>query len=566
MSFSLEKLRLFYFSIRYTRLKQLLARLRLLIKRQALSRFYFATFKKRKALIRNSELELNESAPPLLFPARTQFLLSKSPLTLKFLNVEKQLSFPIDWRPEELQTGTRLWLLNLHYMEFLESVDDELFIELILDWIDFNIPYTSGYWLDNWNSYSLSIRVVVWMQQISLRNLSLSREVSQLIFGSLNAQLRFLSSNLELDIGGNHLIKNIKALLWGSKFFEGDEAQEWHKRAVDLLESELKEQILHDGMHYELSPAYHCQVFADLLECNQALDEGLCKIFLASTLEKMVLVIRDFTHPDNKISLFGDSGLNMTYTPVQCIEAYQKLFSSPMPLPTNIIDYPKAGYFGLRSDNELILIDAGDLAPDFLPAHGHGDALSFEWSIDKKRIIINPGVYEYNAGELRQYSRSTLSHNTVSLDNKDQSEFWHAFRVARRAKIIDRKVSFSENSISVDASHNGYKRLSGSPIHRRLYKVELGQVNITDAVIGGDKQQAVSRIMLHPDAEILVQSSTSAMIILSNIKLKLNSDRPIYVDSCWCFLDFGKRYQTQQICIDMGPAPCNVSFSLVKCD
>ena len=561
-----ERLRLFYFSIRYTRFKQLLARLRLLLKRKVLSRFASISLKNRTALIKNIQLELNELAPSTLFPARTQFLLAQSPLTLKFLNIEKQFSPPIDWRPKYLQTGTRLWLLNLHYMEFLEAVDDESFIKLVLDWIDSNIPYDSGYWLDNWNSYSLSIRVVVWMQQITRRNLSLSYEESQLIVGSLNAQLRFLTSNLELDIGGNHLIKNIKALLWASSFFKGKEAKQWQKLGVDLLEIELKEQILVDGMHYELSPAYHCQVFADLLECYQALDQGHCKSVLALTLKKMVLVVRDFTHPDEKISLFGDSGLNMAYSPTQCIHAYEKVFSSLEPSTANIINYPNAGYFGLRSATEMILVDAGNLAPDFLPAHGHGDALSFEWSIDGKRIAINPGVYEYSAGHFRQYSRSTRSHNTVTLDNQDQSEFWHAFRVARRAKIIDRQVSFSENSISVDASHNGYQRLAGSPIHRRFYRIKFGRIDITDAVIGGDKQQTVSRIMLNPEAEILVQSLTSAIIILGNIKIKLNSDRPIYIEPCWCFLDFGERHQTQQICIEMGPAPCKASFSLVKCD
>ena len=30
----------------------------------------------------------------------------------------------------------------------------------------------------------------------------------------------FLRNNLELDIQGNHLIKNIKALLWASSFFD----------------------------------------------------------------------------------------------------------------------------------------------------------------------------------------------------------------------------------------------------------------------------------------------------------------------------------------------------------
>ena len=66
---------------------------------------------------------------------------------------------------EEMKKGTRLWLLNLHYMEFIESLDSEKCYLCIKDWIDSNRPYKKGYWLDDWNGFSLSIRIVVWMQQ-----------------------------------------------------------------------------------------------------------------------------------------------------------------------------------------------------------------------------------------------------------------------------------------------------------------------------------------------------------------------------------------------------------------
>ena len=88
------------------------------------------------------------------------------------------------------------------------------------------------------------------------------------------AQMNFLKSNLELDIGGNHLVKNIKALLWASQFFEGPEADRWRELGLKLLRKAIEEQVTPDGAHFELSPAYHVQVFADLLECYSVLDDG----------------------------------------------------------------------------------------------------------------------------------------------------------------------------------------------------------------------------------------------------------------------------------------------------
>ena len=64
----------------------------------------------------------------------------------------------------------------------------------------------------------MSIRIVVWMQQYERIEDFLSHDDKDIFFRSLLAQVRFLRSNLELDIGGNHLVKNVKALLWASIF------------------------------------------------------------------------------------------------------------------------------------------------------------------------------------------------------------------------------------------------------------------------------------------------------------------------------------------------------------
>ena len=52
----------------------------------------------------------------------------------------------------------------------------------------------------------------------------------------------------------------------------------------------------------------------------------------------------------------------------------------------------------------------------------------------------------------------------VVIDEKNSSEVWSGFRVARRAKVSNVKIDSNDN-IVVSASHNGYARLKGSPIH-----------------------------------------------------------------------------------------------------
>src|SRR2546423_1886887 len=65
--------------------------------------------------------------------------------------------------------------------------------------------------------------------------------------GSLFGQARFLAKDLEFDVRGNHLLKNLRALLWAGLGFEGAEPEHWLDTALTVLEAEIAEQVLPDG-------------------------------------------------------------------------------------------------------------------------------------------------------------------------------------------------------------------------------------------------------------------------------------------------------------------------------
>ena len=65
------------------------------------------------------------------------------------------------------------------------------------------------------------------MQQLARRGDRLPSTFRSEVEASLTEQIRFLVHNLETDILGNHLIKNVKALLWAGAFFSGAEAERW---------------------------------------------------------------------------------------------------------------------------------------------------------------------------------------------------------------------------------------------------------------------------------------------------------------------------------------------------
>ena len=443
------------------------------------------------------------AAPPLpLFAARAGHLTpGTGDLSFTFLGRNQLMPGAVDWRAPGEGPAHQLWRMNLHYMEYLEAVDDRLFAELVLQWIAANPPDRPGVWKDSWNSYALSLRVVVWMQQMARRGASLPLAARAAIDASLASQMRFLEHNLETDLGGNHLVKNIKALVWASAYFAGADSQRWRNMALGLLRAALAEQILGDGMHYERSPSYHCQVFADLLECRHVLGAGALDGELDRFLHAMAQVAADLAHPDGRIAQFNDSGLSMAYAPGECLDVFERLLST-RPKPRAVFGLAQAGYFGLRTKSTYLVADCGRIAPDDLPAHGHGDILSFEWSVDGQRIIVDPGVFEYVAGEKRARSRSASAHNTLCFSGADQAEFFGAFRCGRRPDVTVHRFEPGPASFVLEGSHDGFAILPGKPRHSRRFEASATRLLIQDSISGQPDRPAALHFLFHPDVHV----------------------------------------------------------------
>lgn len=546
-------------TVRHHRPEQLWSRLHLTFRRRWRVR-HAERYRRQLLETQLPELVVRNPLPRPLFAPRTHLGREEADrVVLTFLNESRTFRLPFDWRPKELQYGTRLWLLNLHYMEFLEALSDETSRAIMDDWIERVPPYQEGYWLDNWNSYALSIRCVVWMQQYAVRWTRWPEDFRERMLTSLYVQQRFLYENLELDIGGNHLIKNIKALLWAGRFWNLPEAEKWYERGIQLLQGELARQILSDGMHYERSPAYHAQVFADLIECYHVLLESDLKRHLGRILDQMAQVLTDLTHPDDKVSLFNDGGLNMAYAPDESLGVWQGMNGSER-APRRWFALQEAGYYGFR-DKNFVVIDCGAIAPEELPAHGHGDILSFEWTIGNKRMIVDAGVYEYNPGARRCYSRSTKAHNTVTIDGKDQCEFWGAFRVGRMAHVRCVRYEQRKDGFFLIGEHDGYRYLPGRPVHRRSYEVFPQKIVVRDQIRGGAGQSVEARLLLHPDCRLEPQAN-KWLIRRENVVVRLETDAEVDVVKAEWFPDFGVVYPCIQIVLRYPQAPCEGWFSL----
>lgn len=441
-----------------------------------------------------------------------------------FLNKSGKLE-EVGW---EGSNKEKLWRYNQHYFDDLNARNADhrsmWHYELIKRWINDNPP---GEGL-GWDPYPLSLRIINWIKW-SLGKGNLDAEAIQ----SMAIQLRWLSKNLEVRLLGNHLFINAKALVFGGLFFEGVEANSWFKSGVKILQKEVKEQILDDGGHFELSTMYHVLVLEDILDIINILRFYSYKLNnehkdLINRFEfyaqKMYLWYLSMCHPDGHISFFNDAAFDIAPRK-KYIDAYvTKILNKNLIISEKkVIHNKESGYIRVTNSSVTVLIDVAEIGADYLPGHGHADVLSFELSFGKYRTIVNSGTLCYGNSRERLYQRGTSAHNTVTINGEDSSEIWGDFRCARSAKPQNLEIYNSEDIdlVTIKCAHDGYKRLKGKPQHIRTWYINKDYIKIEDK-IEGDFDTAIIRIHFHPSVQLFINEDLSTGNINLPNKISIN--------------------------------------------
>lgn len=476
---------------------------------------------------------------------------------------ERRLKRPFPWgsRSAAADSSERADINNLHFMEYLESVDDGLAAELIEDWIRHNPAGEPGAWRHAWRAYNLSIRVTMWLELLARRRDRLPPAMVERAAASLVRQLRYLERHLESDLRGNHLIKNLRALAWGGACFVGPDADRWTALARAVLRRELAEQILPDGSHYERSPAYHCQVMGDLLACRAALRQPLPE--LDAALDRMASVLPPYTHPDGAVAPWNDGGLSMALAPAALLETHRRLGGAPAADVLGPFALAGAGYYGLRVPGELVLVDCGELGPAYLPGHGHCDLLSFEWSTHGRRIVVDQGTHQYVGGSRRWASRCTASHNTLAIEGAEQSDIYGAFRCGRRAR--PQLLRFVEDGAGFcfEGSHDGFAGLAGAPRHLRRIEAAPGELKISDRLEGGVGQPAAVRMLLHPDCKVEARGK-DWLIRSGPVTVRLEASVAVTIEPAEWYPDIHVAAPTSRLVLALPAAPRSVEMRLTS--
>ena len=180
--------------------------------------------------------------------------------------------------------------------------------------------------------------------------------------------------------------------------------------------------------------------------------------------------------------------------------------------------FADAGVTVLRTDGTQApeiwcRLDGGPHGFLSIAAHAHADAMSLEVRYGGVDVLADPGTYCYH-GEAawRSYFRSTIAHNTVELNGRNQSAEGGPFLWLRHANGHEIDVADTGEMAEWAADHDGYLSLSPPARHRRSVRLDRAarSITITDQIDGGDYDVRIA-FHLGPEVEAELDGSHTVL-------------------------------------------------------
>jgi uncharacterized heparinase superfamily protein len=238
---------------------------------------------------------------------------------------------------------------------------------------------------------------------------------------------------------------------------------------------------------------------------------------LEPLVKRMLGWLDQMTFPNGELAHVNDSAPGMSMS-TQALSNYAR----ELGIGIDVASHPlgASGYRRMDHGSLSCIIDAGDVGPDYLPAHAHSDTLSFYLAVHGQPCVVDTGTSTYQPDAIRQRERSTSAHNTVVIDGREQSEAWGSFRMARRAhaRILE------EGEGVLMATHDGYQRYGAG--HVRQWNWSDGALVITDEVWGGSNYEA----FLHLAPGLDIQQKADGLYVAGPLSIRFSGAQQIVIE------------------------------------
>jgi Heparinase II/III-like protein/Heparinase II/III N-terminus len=444
----------------------------------------------------------------------------------------------------------------------------EEIVRQTLSWIAEN-PFMMGV---NWKSpLEAAIRLISWAFVSCLTDNKIPDVLNNPMRATIYQHQYFIRKFYSKhSSANNHLIGEMAGLYVASIIWPlYRESSSWQSLARNKLLEEIVRQVEADGVGKECATEYQLFILEFFLIAG-ALGQGVGDPFpeqFWQRLGSMITFLSAISDRNGNLPMFGDGdssqvvGLPDTASSRVCAlvrlgDLRRKPISNSIATdvrsrfllwgqrPENIPitsklerhqglqTFPRGGYYVLSADRGhddemLVVLDTGPLGLPPLYAHGHADALSFWLSYGGHEFFVDPGTFSYYTHDSwRAYFRSTAAHNTVRIDDQDQSIPGGRFLWSHVANCQVDHTEENDDFVEVEALHDGYRRLADPVIHRRclrLYK-QSKKLLIGDTLNCADSHDIEVFFHFNESCQVEQTAPTSFAATHENSRLRINLD------------------------------------------
>lgn len=460
-------------------------------------------------------------------------------------NIPVTFEGAVDWQTPPAGDMEWVYALNRHTI-FLNLAkawrytgDDKYlncFAELAEDWL-IHVPHMPKTETTAWRALEAGIRPENWLRTLEL----FGDAVPEALRGRMYKSLRQHGEYLAKTYGAFHALSNWGAIQSHGLFLIGVllERPDWQTLAMERLTENLHSAVLPDGIHWEQSPMYHCEVLhaaADTLliarRIGIAVPPELERLThaMATALAYWVMPNRHIlTQSDSDdidagdllaqgSLLFGDPELAAAARGPVCEETLWDFGTAGLArLQAMAAERPACASAAFAASGNPVLRTGWDKTDTGLHmhtgalggGHGHADLLHLDVWHGGEAVLIDPGRYTYVDGDLRRKLKSPSAHNTLRLDGRDFTQYLDTWGWRDPAQPMPQKTCFTPQADFVSGGHLGYLA-QGAAVTRRVVLLRPDIIVGVDTVCAADETPHTAEQLFHFGPGVLMQEGQTA--------------------------------------------------------
>lgn len=439
---------------------------------------------------------------------------------------------PVDWLTPPEGDPEWVYALNRHtiFLNLAKAwryTKDEkylaTFIELCSDWLE-RVPHTKKNESTAWRALEAGIRPEYWLRALELFGEAVPAELCRRMDESLQEHGVYLAETY----GAFHALSNWGVIQDHGLFLIGTRLHcpEWQQLALERLAKNLHCAVLPDGVHWEQSPMYHCEVFH--AAANTMLAARRCSVPVPQELERqthaLCTALSFWAAPNRHILpqsdsddidagdllalgalLFEDPALAAAARGPVCEETLwdfgtqglTQLNTMPTARPTS----PSAALAasgnpvlrtGWKETDTYLHMHTGPIGG----GHGHADMLHLDVWYGGEAVLTDAGRYTYVDGEMRRLLKGPASHNTLRLDDKDFTRYVDTWDWQNRSQPLPQAHCFTPQADFISGGHLGYLA-QGVVVTRRVVLLRPNLVVGVDTLCTADDAPHTAEQFFH---------------------------------------------------------------------